>query len=107
MSNNQDYDSLQKDFNSLSLKEKDKKKERPLKNSTYNIFEAYNDNIPVDFSLILDCQSIHPLQSANPYGFDLNHKPVPSNEDSDIKELIETLDLNDKAPRSSSMPYCA
>lgn len=104
--------SLQDNFNNLSIKDKEKK-EQTLKNSTYNILEAYNDNIPMDFSLILDCQSIHPLQSSNPYNFDLAPKStvvIHDDSSSDINELIETLDLNDttrSARNSSSMPYCA
>ncbi|KAG2198028.1 hypothetical protein INT47_004995 [Mucor saturninus] len=64
---------------------------QPLKRSTYNIYEAYNDTTEDT----LHHSSIHPLD-ATPYAFDLTQKST------DLTSMMHHLDLS--AP--SSMPYC-
>ena len=86
-------------------------KDQPLKRSTYNIYEAF-DNPPADASLETTC--IHPLQTTMPYSMDLSPKNGSSDTDDreDLNDMMKDLDLS-RPPsnsiatrRASAMPYC-
>lgn len=69
--------------------------DKPLKRSTYNIYEAYNTTEET----LLYSSSIHPLD-ATPYAFDLR----PNTTTSDVNTMMHNLHLS--TPPSPSMPYC-
>lgn len=76
--------------------------DQPLKRSTYNIYEAYESDLAIDYSL--DASSIHPLQTS-PY--DLDMSPPNPTKQSDLTSMMK--DLNLSSPQKygmNSMPYC-
>ncbi|KAG2231108.1 hypothetical protein BDF21DRAFT_425823 [Thamnidium elegans] len=79
-----------------------KEVDQPLKRSTYNIFEAYETDMSIDYSM--DPSSIHPLQ-VSPYAHDLSPNSKPK-QPADLNTMMQELDLSSKKYGMNSMPYC-
>lgn len=80
----------------------DKAADQPLKRSTYNIYEAYETNMSIDYSM--DPSSVHPLQ-VSPYAHDLSPDSQPK-QPADLNTMMQELDLSPKKCGMNSMPYC-
>lgn len=82
-----------------------------LKRSTYNIYEAYDEDM--SSNSLLDSSSIHPLQTDSPYSMDLSPTaPLVKVNDGDLTHMMKDLDLSSprkntiEMRRASAMPYC-
>lgn len=82
-----------------------------LKRSTYNIYEAYVEDM--SSNSLLDSSSVHPLQTESPYSMDLSPTaPAVKTNDGDLTHLMKELDLSSppkntiEMRRASAMPYC-
>lgn len=81
----------------------DKVADQPLKRSTYNIYEAYETDMSIDYSM--DPSSVHPLQ-VSPYAHDLSPNSQPKQQPADLNTMMQELDLSSKKHSMNSMPYC-
>lgn len=63
---------IEKQMSTISIQNEHKKqeKEQPLKQSTYNINEAFDNTIPDNSNLLFDSSSIHPLEKTSDYNQD-------------------------------------
>jgi hypothetical protein len=129
MSNNE----IEKQMSILSIQNRSKKDERdqPLKRSTYNINEAFDNVIANNSNLLYDSSSIHPLQKTNDfnqdqsaYALDLHPNFIPPNSRQqqqpihrDLNVMMKDLTLSSnlgvtnntitaQQNHKSSMPYC-
>ncbi|GAN06473.1 hypothetical protein MAM1_0124d05957 [Mucor ambiguus] len=98
----------------MSLKNnKQENKDQPLRCSTYNILDAYDNNIPQNSSNLIDDYSIHPLQKLSD-GYSMDFSPTtattaPGQGQGELNTMMEDLSLspnNSDNKRQRSMPYC-
>jgi hypothetical protein len=120
MSNNE----IENQMSALSIQQK---KDQPLRRSTYNINEAFNNTIPNAANLLFDASSIHPLDKTNhfnrdqsAYALDLHPSYVQPNTQQqqqqtnrqDLNGMMKDLTLSstrsgtNNTTHKSSMPYC-
>lgn len=104
---------LETKFSDMTLKNNNKQeKDQPLRRSTYNIFDAYDNNIPQNSSNLIDPYSIHPLQKVSEaYSMDLlpnqSKQQEPQGElNNMMKDLSLSPNNNNTLNGQRSMPYC-
>jgi hypothetical protein len=112
---------LETKFSDMTLKNNKQEKDQPLRRSTYNIFDAYDNNIPQNSSNLIDSYSIHPLQKVSEaYSMDLSpNQPSLQEPQGELNNMMQDLSLspNNSTPNNNnnknntlhgqrSMPYC-
>ncbi|CAO3612157.1 unnamed protein product [Mucor fragilis] len=111
-SNTTDPKPLDKKFSNMSLKNnKQESNDQPLRRSTYNILDAYDNNIPQNSSNLIDDYSIHPLQKLSD-GYSMDFSPTSTTTapgQGELNNMMEDLSLSPNKSdnkRQRSMPYC-
>ncbi|CEP07898.1 hypothetical protein [Parasitella parasitica] len=104
---------LETKFSGMSLKNNDYN-DQPLRRSTYNIFDAYDNNIPQNSSNLMDSYSIHPLEKVSDgYFMDLAPTSLKQKTQEDLNTMMKDLSLTSNDNNSNatqlrrSMPYYA
>ncbi|KAL9555253.1 hypothetical protein PS6_002949 [Mucor atramentarius] len=111
-SNTTNSQPLEKKFSDMSLKNnKQENNDQPLRRSTYNILDAYDNNIPQNSSNLIDNYSIHPLQKLSD-GYSMDFSPTTittASGQGELNNMMKDLSLspnNSDNKRQRSMPYC-